>query len=71
MDSVSLYLDGTLGGDDAASKENAEKMGAACVYACVCHAWLLLWTFVCTGTGNPVWIKLQGDDFLDHFRTSL
>lgn len=57
VDSVSLYLDGTLGCDDAAPEKNAEKMGAARVYGGMFHAWLLLWNFVRTGAGNFVWIE--------------
>lgn len=69
--SVHVYLDGALGSDDVIAKEASEKGSAAGLYDPLCAPWIWLWTAVCTGAGDHVWIKFQGNGYLDHHRIAI
>lgn len=53
-----VSMGSSVGRDDAASAEHAEKDPTDRLYACQCQPWLPVRYAVCTGTGNPVWPKL-------------
>ena len=58
VDPVPVSMGSSVGRDDAASAEHAEKDPTDRLYACQCQPWLPVRYSVCTGTGNPVWPKL-------------
>ena len=66
VDSISLYMDGSMGGDDASSKEYAEENRTDCLYGRMCIAWFWVWHFVCTKSGIAIWIKFGTDINLDY-----
>ena len=56
VDSLSVYMDGSLGSYHAAAKENADRRGKHCVSTGVLLAWVGVWNIVCTDAGTALWI---------------
>ena len=65
VDSLSLYMDGALGGDDAASKEYAFQNRAYRVHGRMRIARFRVWNFICASAGVALRIHFRADFGMD------
>ncbi len=71
VDTVSVSLDDSVGRDHAAPTKNSEEDPANCVHGRKRMSRIFVWNALCTGAGNPFWIKFQRDGRVDHCRIAV
>lgn len=65
VDPLFVYMGGSLGGGHDASAEDTRKGKASCVYDNMRGTRFFVRNFICSGSGNSLWIEFSGDDSLD------